>query len=320
MTTLVVRGMRWSSAVLGSIAWVAVFAAAQGGSVPLGTIEQLFLLAPLVVVPLGLRLAKNQREHRERFLHAAELLQPVAAALLVSSFWLPRGALAGWLASGWLLVSSLVGFTGLLRFLNARRLRIAEACFAVGMLYLPIGGIGVFFSRLGTHLFGFEEPIVLLTAIHFHYTAFATPIITGAVGRALKGSAPFVITLSKVVALGVITAPLLIATGFLFSPILQVISVVVLAVSLLGLAALLVVVLPRVRPHLAQMLLAVSAVSLVIGMLLACVYAIGEFREQFLISIPQMARTHGVINAFGFTLCGLLGWRLVAKPAEDQVR
>ena len=31
------------------------------------------------------------------------------------------------------------------------------------------------------------------------------------------------------------------------------------------------------------------------------------------VSIPQMARTHGVVNALGLSVCGLLGWRLTER-------
>ena len=42
-----------SSAKLGGILWVAIAVLVFSGRAPLGVIELLFLLAPLVVVPLG---------------------------------------------------------------------------------------------------------------------------------------------------------------------------------------------------------------------------------------------------------------------------
>jgi hypothetical protein len=43
-------------------------------------------------------------------------------------------------------------------------------------------------------------------------------------------------------------------------------------------------------------------------MALSAVYALGEFLRTGWLSIPEMARTHGLLNALGFVLCGLLAW------------
>ncbi len=46
-------------------------------------------------------------------------------------------------------------------------------------------------------------------------------------------------------------------------------------------------------------------------MLLAVQWAIGQHTDLPALLIPEMVRTHGLANAFGFTLCGVLGWRLI---------
>jgi hypothetical protein len=51
-------------------------------------------------------------------------------------------------------------------------------------------------------------------------------------------------------------------------------------------------------------------------MSLACIYAYSIVAKKLIIDIPQMAMTHGVINAFGFALCGLVAWSIV-KPASQ---
>jgi hypothetical protein len=47
-------------------------------------------------------------------------------------------------------------------------------------------------------------------------------------------------------------------------------------------------------------------------MALAVAWAAGQHGDVPVLSIPDMARTHGVTNALAFTLCGLLGRRLAA--------
>jgi hypothetical protein len=58
------------------------------------------------------------------------------------------------------------------------------------------------------------------------------------------------------------------------------------------------------------------------GITLAVVYGLGEARVEEWISIPDMAKCHGAINAVGFTLCGLIGWSLALaqRPAIEPAR
>ena len=48
-------------------------------------------------------------------------------------------------------------------------------------------------------------------------------------------------------------------------------------------------------------------------MALAVIYALGEFTGRAWITIPAMIRTHGLANAFGFALCGLIGWNAAVR-------
>lgn len=52
-------------------------------------------------------------------------------------------------------------------------------------------------------------------------------------------------------------------------------------------------------------------------MCLASIYAVGEVLGKDWLLIPRMASTHGLVNALGFVLLGLLGWLVewnVAAP------
>ena len=315
---------RWAYAAVvgGGMAWIVLVLASSAGLTAPGIFELLYLLAPLVIVPLGIALARDASTSgfMPSLLRAAVVLQPPAAALVVTSFWFPPGIAAAALVSAWVLLAGLLGLAGIDRFLRGGFRRADEACVVAGLLLLPVGAGGLLASRLGVSLLGFQEPIVFLTAVHFHYTGFAAPLIAGATGRALASFSPGVRALFRIVAAGVIAGPPLIATGFLFSPALQLVSVLFLSVSLVGLSALLIRVLATLRRRLTQVLLGVSAGSLVVGMLLAAVYAIGEYSGNPLISIPRMAWVHGTLNAIGFSLCGLLGWVLAARERATEVR
>ncbi|NJN44183.1 MAG: YndJ family transporter [Anaerolineae bacterium] len=98
-------------------------------------------------------------------------------------------------------------------------------------------------SRLGANPLGFTEPIILLTAIHFHFAGFAAPIIAGLVGRELAKPKSFGRETSwismgyPIVAVIIILGPTLVAVGITFSPIMEAVAGVALAVGYTGLAS-----------------------------------------------------------------------------------
>src|SRR5258707_9174490 len=95
------RGWSRNSAMVGALAWTAMCAYAGVGKAPLGVIELLFLFAALVVVPLGLSLGDGIVPGPHRWMHLLEIFQPLAAALLVASFWVTPGPYAAALALPW---------------------------------------------------------------------------------------------------------------------------------------------------------------------------------------------------------------------------
>jgi hypothetical protein len=54
-------------------------------------------------------------------------------------------------------------------------------------------------------------------------------------------------------------------------------------------------------------LLAVSGLAVWLPMVLAVAWACGQHWRVPALSVPDMARTHGLANALAFTLCGLVG-------------
>jgi len=273
----------------------------------LGPIELLFLLAALAVVPLGLALAVPSGEAPSRALTLARRLQPWAALLVVASFFVHRGPAAAVLVMPWLLVTLLVAAQGAGRFLGDAW-RWAERAIDAGCLMLPIGAGWLLASRLGLTPLGFQEPIVLLTAVHFHYAAFAALLMVGLAGRAGGEGAPY-----RAIAAGAIVGPPMLAAGITLSPLLEAGAAVAIAVTLADLAVLMLVrIVPRQRGA-ARLLLGVSAVSLLVAMAAALAYGVREVTGVALISLAQMARIHGPLNGLGFALCGLLGWSLARR-------
>jgi hypothetical protein len=267
----------------------------------LGPIELLFLLAPSVVVPLALRLAERA-EGPTKASRLALRLQPWGAAAVVVSFLMRRGPAAALVAAAWLIVTLLVAAHGLawIRRADGRR---DDVTIAAGCLMLPVGGGWLVLSRLGATPLGFEEPLPLLTAVHFHYAAFATLVLVGLTTRAAGDGAA-----TRAVAAGAIAGPPLLAAGITASPLLEIVAAAVFGAALCGLALLTLGSVAARARGLARVLLGLSAVSLLGGTGCAMAYAVGEYTGYGIFSLGQMARIHGPLNALGFVLAGLCGW------------
>jgi len=110
------RWLLWSAA-FGLFEW-GVLAVATGTGVPrpaLGAIELLFLLAPLVAVPLAMIVAgpASSSPDESRLFGAAARWQPFAAALAVVSFRIEPGRAAGLLTVPWLAFAAMTALTSL---------------------------------------------------------------------------------------------------------------------------------------------------------------------------------------------------------------
>lgn len=305
---------RWNtaSAVLGWAAWLAFVCISASNRLPLDVHEKLFLLAPCVIVPLGLELSARLSADLERgwAFQIARFIQPFGAALAFTSFMVSPGRKAALAAEGWLFVTGLVGLAGIQAIARHGFASMERSCLSVALLYLPVGGAWLVVSRMGASPMGIREPIVLLTAVHFHFLGFPALILVAALGKALGSVTSFKKTMFHAVAIGVMSSPVLVAFGFMVSMALKTLAALLLTLSLAGFSVLTLQNLPVIRKGSGRTLVAVSASSVIAGMCLVSVYAVGDFLGREFISIPQMALFHGTINAVGFALCGVLGWTL----------
>lgn len=284
-------------AATGVCVWVGLVTWAAAGGLPWRIFEPLFLLAPLVLVPLALGLI--DRDGPPMAILAA---LPPAALAAAAALTCRVGPVGGGLAAGWLLLTLGLAAWGALRHAKRRAHGdAAETAFDLALLAIPVGGAWFVASRLGLAPMGFEEPIVLLTAIHFHFAAFVALVWTGCAARRLPRS-----TLRAAAVTGVAIGTPLLAAGITFEPWLELAGAVTLAASLGGLAlAVLRHVCPTLRSG--RWWLGASALAILVSMPLAVAYAWGQVAKP-LISLDLMARLHGALNALGFGLCGLVGW------------
>jgi hypothetical protein len=292
--------------MVGALAWTALCAYAGAGKAPLGVIELLVLFAVLVIVPLGMALGDIVapiRSHRIKL--ALEMLQPFAAAMVMASFWMTPGRPAAVIAAlPCAVLFFAIGLTGTLALREVRSLFTFAANF--GRIDLAVAGAWLLASRSGLRPLGMQEPIILLTAVHFSYTGFASAMILAA---AMKACVKRGVTQSlRWISVLMLFVPFLVATGFVYSPFLKMFAGVLLAVSMIGLSVVQLVIAGSGNSRAGRAYLYVSSCAVAAGMGIATVYAIGDWLHRDWLPIPQVAQTHGILNALGFALCGLLGW------------
>jgi hypothetical protein len=263
----------------------------------LSVIESLTLWAPLVVVPLGLELLTPRRRWMSIVLMGA-------AFLAAASFRHPPGALAAAFAAPWALVCGALALWGAVRFFR-RRWDPVETIIDAALGLIAVGGAGLVMSRAGMKPGGFDEPIVLLTAVHFHYTAFAAPLLIGLAGRKAGPRRGILFAGAAVV----LATPGLAAGFTLRLPLLKIVAIAAIAAGLVVFAWQLARIAIDETRGAPRALLGVAAFSIFWGMALAGLYGVGEFLQRPIIDIPAMAWSHGILNGFGFATCGLLGAR-----------
>ncbi len=306
-------------ATAGGTVWLILLAWIFSENIRLNIFELLFLLAPLVAVPLALSLVPNTETGRLFRLNGEViryLLGP-GAALIIPSFFLADRRQAGALTCLWLLVAAAVALDGLARLIRTRLKSFQEFCFAFGEGYMLIGALWLLASRLGLQPVGFHEPIVLLTAVHFHYAGLMAAVLAGLAASTLRTSLFLRIALSCAV-----LGPGLLGLAFLVGPKLKLAAVGLMVIGECAIA------IRTFRIGLAETrgiggrLLLVASACVLLGMALAGLWAVGEYPLHAFVNLEQMARYHGVLNSVGFGLCSLVGWTLLRRrslTAEEQM-
>ena len=272
----------------------------------LATIELLLMLALLVNTPLALSLITGPKVESPSYRWAIHL-QPFAALTATWALLSLDGWPAGLLTVPWLIFAGLLALSALLRLSQFRTMPAAGRIRLAAMFYLPIGAAWLLAYQLGLQPLGFRGVIVLLTAVHFHFTGFAATIWVSQIGEHLTQFN----RLYSWAAASFVSATPMIAVGITLSPLFEIAGVLLLTGSLLLLALLLYrLVIPQLPNPIGKGLLVGAPLAMLIAITLAVIYGIGEYRQLPLLTIPQMVQWHGWLNAVGFVFCGLLGWRI----------
>ncbi len=287
-------------------------------------VDLLLLLAPVLIVPLGLRLVPLRGRWASRMLRLARLVQPVGAVAAVVAFMVPQGWTAGVIALGWLCPCALASLAGVAELLETRPWRPLQLVSAAALAYLSVGAAWLVASRAGMRL-GFSPAIVELTAVHFHYAGFAATLLAALALVALRNRGQTVRWVASTTALMVVVGTPITAVGITTrSAAATITGPVLLACGILTIAGITAfLITPALENAAARWLLRLSAAGVVLPMLLGVDYAVSRVFAIPALDLPWMAAIHGDLNALAFALPGLLGWTLVSEdrkhPSGDSI-
>jgi hypothetical protein len=293
------------------------------------------MLAAAVIVPLGLALTANGDAPLPFAYRAAVCLLPIdvlASGLGWTASPGQRDAIAS--AVVHLVVCVLVALHGLARALGRIRERglrglvspLPELAVDVGLLLVPVGGVWLLASRAASSLLGFHEPIVTLTAAHFHYAGFAAPLVIGCAGRAFALAEAKTALAYRIGTITVCAGIPLTALGILTTHVVEATAAVTLACGMVVACALLVLVVPRraaSRSKLAAALFALAGVALLGTMGLAATFALTSSAGRGStfsgpLSVQTMIDLHGGGNALGFALSALVALTIVDREQRER--
>ena len=300
----------------GAAAWAGLAVLAGLRRAPFGVIELLSMFAVLVVVPLGLGLmtVENRAGTRVRFVAA---LQPLAALAVVAAFWQMPGPAAAALCLPWLALGVTVAMANAWNLYQNAERSMADLAMSMAGVDLAFAGGWLVVSRAGLHPVGFQEPIVLLTSVHFHYSGFAVAVLAGAAIRLCERHRLSVGFLRAIAGL-VLLLPFLLAAGFVISPVLRVVAALGLAVSVPVFAGCLFWMSRSLDRSVARAYLRAGVVAAWLAMGLAAAYAVTDYFGRPFLTMPGMASTHGVLNGIGFVLCSMLAF-LIEENAKESM-
>jgi hypothetical protein len=264
-------------------------------------IEGLFDIALLGAVVPGLQLVPGARVDGPRLWIAA-----AAAVLLAVAMFVPAGPMAGALAVPWMAVAVVLAVSRVPRLWARRspaRAVLDGIAADVACAFLAVGATWAVVSCLGLRPMGFDDRIVLLTAVHFHVAGFVLVLA----GELLRRARPIVVTAAGLTAL-IVGIPMT-AAGFLG------IAVAGFVGAWLVAGGAFVVGLGHVWAGLrgAGPAAAFAGISLMLSMTLAAAWATAAWRGVDVLSVPAMAAVHGGLNVLGFALPATIAWRRVAS-------
>ena len=141
------------------------------------------MLGPLPIIPLAFGSSRIDQAPTLLQMRIGVFTFPAALILAGIICYSAVGSpYIGELAWGWVVVSLLSALWAVIRFFSRAVHVIDELCIDIGLLYLPVGAWWLYAALNNMEPLGFGEPIVSLTAAHFHFAGLAVSVMSGMIG------------------------------------------------------------------------------------------------------------------------------------------
>ncbi|WP_000789562.1 YndJ family protein [Bacillus cereus] len=265
-------------------------------------VEVIILLSILLFIPMSFCIVDKEKRDglQVLFYKTVSLLYPVAAISAMLAFATDYF----FFAVIWFMYTGMIALFGVSRLLERGWKPLEETAIDSGFIYLFLGGFWFFASVANLSIMHFNSDIVLLTAAHFHYSAFVLPLSVGLLGRKRQKKSK----LFKIVTWIIIISPMTVAVGITYSRIFEFFAVFIYLISLYAYG--IYVWKTKFTSIVAKILLIISSSTLMMTILFSLVYSYGNLKQAMTFTIAQMVWIHGVVNGIGVALPAFIAWML----------
>lgn len=144
-------------------------------------VEAIILLSVLLFIPMSFCIIDKRTRNGSYllFYKFVSFLYPIAAICAMLAFVTNHYLFA----LVWFVYTGIVALFGVSRLLERGWKPLEETVIDSAFIYLFLGGFWFFASVAKLSIMHFSSDIVLLTAAHFHYSAFLLPLSAGLIGR-----------------------------------------------------------------------------------------------------------------------------------------
>ncbi|MGE6536834.1 YndJ family protein [Bacillus luti] len=271
-------------------------------------VEAIILLSILLFIPMSFCIIDKRTRNGSYllFYKSVSFLYPVAAISAMLAFVTNQY----FFAIIWFVYTGIVALFGINRLLERGRKPLEETAIDSAFIYLFLGGFWFFASVAKISIMQFSSDIVLLTAAHFHYSAFLLPLSAGLIGRKREKRSKVYDAIMFII----VISPMTVAIGITYSRIFEFFAVFLYLCAIYGYG--IYVWRTKFNAISAKLYLIISSSTLMVTIMFSLIYSYGNLKQVMTITIAQMVWIHGVVNGIGVALPAFVGW-MMEKSAPN---
>lgn len=265
-------------------------------------VEAIILLSILLFIPMSFCIIDKRARNGScvLFYKPVSFLYPIAAICAMLAFVTNQYIFA----IIWFVYTGIVALFGINRLLERGWKPLEETAIDSAFIYLFLGGFWFFASVAKLSIMHFSSDIILLTAAHFHYSAFLLPLSAGLIGRKREKSSKVYDAIMFTIAI----SPMTVAIGITYSRVFEFFAVCLYLCAIYGYS--IYVWKAKFNAISAKILLIISSSTLMVTIMFSLIYSYGNLKHVMTITIAQMVWIHGVVNGIGVALPAFVGWMI----------